>query len=156
MFVCKGKIKYCAPERCIYFQFSWFQFESEFYLLDTNTEKECICSLVWHTEILHTDKKRWVVTLIHCVVLHTVMFLKGLWLPCFEMLCVISLVLCSRETPARHNAFQLFWISSMADIVPLCPCFWSFVFYLQHSLHLILHYPDPPGGICAQRARSQS
>lgn len=35
----------------------------------------------------------------------------------------------------------------MADIVPLCPFFFSsFVFYLQHSLSLslILHYPDPP------------
>lgn len=40
-----------------------------------------------------------------------------------ETLCMISLVLCSRETPTRHSTFQLFWISPVADIVPLCPFF---------------------------------
>lgn len=40
-----------------------------------------------------------------------------------ETLCMISLVLCSRETPTRHSTFQLFWLSPVADIVPLCPFF---------------------------------
>lgn len=47
---------------------------------------------------------------------------------------VIALGLYSRGQPAGHKARPLFWSASMADIVPLCPSFWSFVFYLQLSL----------------------
>lgn len=60
--------------------------------------------------------------------------------PCFVCFsipgnwCTIALVLYSRGQAAGHKAQQLFWSSSMADIVPLCPSFWSFVFYIQRSL----------------------
>lgn len=60
---------------------------------------------------------------------------------CAKPWCMITPVLYNRET---LQDTMLFWSSSMADIVPLCPFFWPFVFYLQHSVSLILHYPDPP------------
>lgn len=43
-------------------------------------------------------------------------------------------VFTAADRPTRHKARPRFWSSSMADIVPLCPSFWSFVFYLQRSL----------------------
>lgn len=91
--------------------------------------------------------------------------------------CVMTLALWSRGHPTRHKTKPLFWSSSMADIVPLCPRSSGPLCFIYNVLSpRILHYPDPPRvspafiglsplslsaiavsiGICAQRARRQS
>lgn len=136
-----------------------------------NEQKHSNTSIISPGHIRRPVRNSHIDTLIKHILSVVCRSVNNVWSP-FCLLCVTPLALYSSGNPTRHKARHLFWSPLVVDIVPLCPFFWSFVFYLQHC-HPTLprstesrprfhwraatlplsHFPSR--GIAAQRARSQ-